>query len=219
MLPSATYIQYLNALRNGWTEATNLRQSLSEALESLSQVRTLWKLTSQTVQDSTVSAIIDIRPKQIGIGNTVTVAAHLLRSHMQGHHEGIVNIDATNHFINVLRNCDADVHTRIVLCQDSLQSSTQHERPIEALFFSQILGCELNLTPAYVCQLSQRKDIRELPRVRRYGSSDTMDTCVKFQMSQGHCDNTAMYLGRKQLGNGSPHTGKESLTFKMPQQC
>jgi hypothetical protein len=216
MLPDATYNQYLNALGDGWVEATNLKQSLSEALENLSQVRTRWNPKSQTAHDSTVSAIIDIRPKQTRSGNTVTVAARLFKSTMQGHHEGIINVDATNHFTNVLRNCDTDVHTRIVICQDELQSSMEHEKSMEALFFSQILGCELDLTPAYVCQLSQRKDIQELPRTRRYENSEMMDICVTFQMSHESCNNVAMYLGRKQLGNGSPHIGKKSLECKMP---
>jgi hypothetical protein len=191
-------------------EAINLKQSLSEALENLSHVRTRWNPKSQTAQDSTVYAIIDIRPKQIGNDNTVTVAARLFKSSMRGHHEGIINVDSTNHFINVLRNCDTDVHTRTVICQDELRSS------MEALLFSQILGRELDLTPAYVCQLSQRKNLQELPRTRRYENSKMMDTCVTFQMSHGSCDNVAMYLGRKQLGNGSPHIGKRSLKCKMP---
>jgi len=215
MLPDATYLQYLHALGNGWEEAENLKQSLYEALESLSQVRSRWTPKTHTQQDSSVSTIVDIRPCRTGNGNTVTVATRLLKSHMQGHHEGIIDADVADRFINILRHCDTDVHTRIVICQDSLQSSTQHERPIEALFFSHILGWELDLAPAYVCQLSQRKDIQEVPRIRQYESPGMMDACAKFQMSHGQCDNVAIYLGRKQLGGGSPHVGMHLLKNNM----
>lgn len=207
----APYPAYVRALGDEWDEARNLSLSLDKALDSLSATKCPWNPRTQSQSDSsTICSIIDIGADRGGASNKITVAAALRRSQLQGLHEGTVDADAADVFFSSLRYCEPDVHTRILVCQNSLQSRTQHERPIEAMFFSHVLGSELDLTPAYVCQLSQRKDIEELPRMCRYQNPTLIDACVKFQMSHGQSDNVAIYLGRKMIGNGSPHLGKRS---------
>ena len=81
---------------------------------------------------------------------------------------------------------------------------------LEALFFGHLLGLELDLPQAFVCQLSQRGDRKDLSRVRRYQNPTLIDACVRLQMSDGRSDNVAIYLGRKTLGTGCPHFGTQS---------
>lgn len=79
---------------------------------------------------------------------------------------------------------------------------------IELLLYTRILGYELDLIPAYVCHLSQRKRHQKLSYMLKHQHPNLVDASLNFEMSYGQSDNVALYLGRRSFGDGSPYTGK-----------
>lgn len=204
----APYFEYLNNLPRRWVEVQGIRDVLQKALDTLSHARIFQKPRITGSSDTTVCCVYDVRADYHRSCNTIATTAQARRSHIQGHSEGYANLHGANDFFNALRHCEADVHTRIVVCQDSHQVQSVDTWAIEALFFGHLLGIELDLPPAFVYQLSQRRHIKELPRVRRYQNPKLIDACVKLQMRNGQNDNVGICLGRRAFGIGCPQLGK-----------
>lgn len=206
----APYLDYLRALGDGWDEAVTMRKSLMDAVGRLQKLREYPRPRAfgGGGNHSTFAAILDVRADVASNNNAVAVAAQIFKSQIQGPLEGTVDPRVADKFFKILRDCTPDVHSRIIVLQDSISPTMPDDRLIEALFFSHVLGVELQLPPTYVCSLSQRRDLKEVSRTRLYQDPTFMDSHVKFQMSHGQSDNIGMYLGRTRVGSGMPHIGK-----------
>lgn len=207
----APYIEYLRALGDGWEEVETIRRFLissEEKLRELVAYRVERRILRHPRRDQTLAAIVDIRADNASNTNSMTVAAQISKSQIRGQREGMVELGPADDFFRALRHCVSNVHTRLVILQDSISSNMQDERAVEALFFAHVLGIELKLTPIYVCSLSQRRDVKQPSCMRRYQNPQFMDSHVKFQMSHGQSDNVGSYLGRSKIGDGMPHVGK-----------
>ena len=108
--------------------------------------------------DACFAAIVDICPGQTG--NDVNVVAQLDKAQIQGEHLGTINQGAVDGFVDTLRHCATNIHTRIIVFQTFVFSQSDEELAIEALFHSHILGFELDLLPACVTRLSQMRKFR-----------------------------------------------------------
>jgi hypothetical protein len=204
------YLWYLERLNSHFDEARELHLSLTKAKAILKSAQSHLTPRSTHADKQNLCSIYDFRAGRHGINNTITTAALIQRPQIQGAYEGFANLDPANDFFDTLGHCDADVHTRLVVCQDSLQAPAKDERLIETIFFTHLFGVELDLPPAYVHYLSRRRDLEDLPRVRKYQNPTLIDACVQLEMCNGQSDNVALYLGRKSLGTGSPHLGKQT---------
>ena len=163
----APYFEYLNNLPRRWDEVQGLRDGLQKALDTLSHARIFQKPRTTGSSDTTVCCVYDVRADYHRNCNTITTTAQVRRSHIQGHSDGFANLYGANDFFNALRHCEADVHTRIVVCQDSHQAQSVDTWAIEALFFGHLLGIELDLLPEKSYQgASTRASISE-PEVDR----------------------------------------------------
>ena len=154
---NAPYSLYLRALGNEWGEANLLEKLLQDARRVLDDQRAL-RRSQQPLGNWNLTAIIDICPGQIG--NDVNVVAQLDKAQIQGEHLGTINQDAVDGFVDTLRHCATNIHTRIIVFQTFVFSQSDEELAIEALFHSHILGFELDLLPACVTRLSQMRKFR-----------------------------------------------------------
>lgn len=203
--PDAPYSQYLRALKIEENDYY-LEHVLQSARAELDGLRDIPRSRRPLTSNSWFAAIVDIRPGQDG--NDVVVVARLDKAQIQGDHLGTINFGVADDFLNSLRTCAVDVHTRVVILQDSVKSMSEDDRAIEALVNSHLLGFELDLAPAYVCQLSLRKRGWGLSHMHMYQIPGLKDKFVNFEMSHGQSDNVALHLGRRTFGDGSPYTGK-----------
>lgn len=151
------YSLYLRALGNEWGEANLLEKLLQDARRVLDNQRAL-RRSQQPLGNWNLATIIDICPRQIG--NDVNVVAQLDKAQIQGEHLGTINQDAVDGFVDTLRHCATNIHTRIIVFQTFVFSQSDEELAIEALFHSHILGFELDLLPACVTRLSQMRKFR-----------------------------------------------------------
>jgi len=175
-------------------------------MATLRPCRALRKPRTALDKDFCVAAIIGIRPGHGG--NDVLVMARLEKRQTRGDHMGQIDLRPTESFVSKLQACAPDIHTRIIILQDSVTPKSEDDRAVEALLNSHILGIGLDLVPAYVRHLSQRNEKNKVSQMRRYQHPILMDACVNFDMSHGQSNNVALYLGRKIFGDGSPHIGK-----------
>jgi hypothetical protein len=159
--------------------------------------------------DACFAAIVDICPGQTG--NDVNVVAQLDKAQIQGEHLGTINQGAVDGFVDTLRHCATNIHTRIIILQEAILSQSDEDDAIEVLFHSHILGFELDLLPACVTRLSptsMRKFQNVSSYMSRYQHPSLMDASANFGMSSGQSGNVAMYLGRRSFGDGTPYTGE-----------
>jgi hypothetical protein len=208
LTPNAPYSQYLRALESESKEAKSLEFWLEETRGGLDHQRALWRSRQPLDDNSNFAAIIDICPGQIG--NDVNVVAQLNKAQVRGEHLGTINPDAVDGFVDTLRHCATNIHTRIIVLQGSpfTQPKDEDSQAIEALFNSHILGFELDLLPARVLQLSQWRDHQIPTHMFRYQYPSLMDACATFTRSNGRIVNIAIHLGRKSFGDGTPYTGE-----------
>lgn len=149
---SSAYYEYLNALGDEWDEAKSLRASLKRANDRLERLRAPWERRQKNLTNTSFVAVVDIRS---GNGrNEIAIRAQLGKSQIQGERKGTINLGAANDFLISLRTCTTDIHTRIIILQDSITPKSEDDRALEALLNGQILGVELDLASAYVCHLS-----------------------------------------------------------------
>jgi hypothetical protein len=121
------------------------------------------------------------------------------------------NQGAVDGFVDTLRHCATNIHTRIIILQEAILSQSDEDDAIEVLFHSHILGFELDLLPACVTRLSptsMRKFQNVSSYMSRYQHTSLMDASANFGMSSGQSGNVAMYLGRRSFGDGTPYTGE-----------
>jgi hypothetical protein len=201
---NAPYSQYLRALSDEWDQAASLEKTLQEAREELDVLRASSKKREplDSENNACFAAIVDVCPGQSG-NNVVVVAAELDKDQIQGEHRGTVNMGAVDGFVDSLRHCATNVHTRMIVLQDAALQQSEDDDSIQALLNSHLLGFELGLTPAYVCHLSQWGNPQRLSHMRRYPS-------LEFNMRRGNSrsGHIALYLGRKSFGGSSPYTSE-----------
>jgi hypothetical protein len=121
--PNAPYSLYLRALESESKQAQFLEFWLNRMRRGLDDQRALGRSRRPLDDDSNFAAIIDICPGQIG--NDINVVAQLNKAQIQGMHLGTINLDAVDGFLETLRHCATNVHTRIIVLQEL--GSTQFE--------------------------------------------------------------------------------------------
>jgi hypothetical protein len=146
----APYSQYLRALSDEWDQANSLEGKLQDAREWLVMLRRRPQRREPLASgdDACFAAIVDICPGQTG--NDVNVVAQLDKAQIQGEHLGTINQGAVDGFVDTLRHCATNIHTRIIILQEAILSQSDEDDAIEVLFHSHILGFELDLLPACV---------------------------------------------------------------------
>jgi hypothetical protein len=196
LTPDAPYSVYLRALKHeGWGDY-GLEYWLQRMRDNLDSVRGLSTSRRPSIKNSQLAAVVDIRSEQ-GVDDVAVVVAQLDKVQIQGERVGTINSGVTDDFLDSLRTCAANVHTRIIILQDLVDDWYGDDRKIERLFTSHLLGIELNLSPAYVCGLLQDEHYALASHMRRYPGL-TFDQCRRV----------ALYLGPRKFGDGNPYTGE-----------
>lgn len=216
--PNAPYSRYLRALKDVSYDAKRPEAALHVARQTLDGERDLSKPGPvRSARNAHLAAIIDISPVQGG--NSVANVAQLDEAQLEGEHLGTINSKVADAFFDSLRTCAADIHTRVVVLQDYMPVQSEHDRAVQTLFNSHLLGIELDLAPAHVCNFLRHR--YQQSYTSRYLHPPLVDACVRFETSPTSQDETvpeqrnniASYLGRKKTGDGFPHTGKHIWSF------
>jgi hypothetical protein len=113
-----------------------------------------------------------------------------------------------DNFIKELRNCDPAVHTRIVVLNSGRIFAD--DRAADDLFLCHVLGVELDLPPTDVRSLAQMEDRHQGQRPHSTNISHRSllkPGFISLFTSDFRERNISAYLGRRKMGNGSPHVG------------
>jgi hypothetical protein len=227
----APYSVHLRTLQGQWDEARVLEDTLQYAREEVKHHGMERTAPLSGSMHSRFAAIIDIAPGQRG--NEVVTVAQLDDAQRFKEQSRTINYEAADGFLNSLRTCATDIHTRILILQDRQPWQVKQDWAHQTLFSSHLLGIELGLAPAHVAFLLRLRDQESY--TRRYRYPTLVDTCIKFRTTRDETyppemihertfnlrmiydrsrvgyqvrhDNVALYLGRKTFGHGSPHTG------------
>lgn len=210
----APYIKYLEAIR-GWPEADEVRLFLREATREVTAQR---EARPVNTADWKLASIHDIRSNIKGAAATVHEVTLLQGSSLCFPHDGVINVDGVNHFLQRIRECQSDTHMRIIV----LHGPPNYLKSEATLLFCHILGMELDLQPAHVCMLA--KGFRSgyqgpewshsmhifpfLSRMRRHQLRGELASYIHFEMFSGDPTFAAAALGRRKVGDHTPFLGK-----------
>jgi hypothetical protein len=205
----APYIKYLEKIKSQWFEA----ESLGERLKALTPVVKQYHQplsANRTVKDTkfvNVAEILDIYDDVNGRNNFIKSPTASL-----GAYNGLTLPEprAIENFTQQLRCCEQSVHTRIIVLHSG--RSAPGARAADSLFFCHILGVELDLAPTDVSNLAQLDRLRngyvyadEQPR-QRLPMKPGFVSLGFFEETRKRT--VAGYIGRRKIGNASPHIGK-----------
>lgn len=187
----APYSVYLRTLEDQWKtrderEASNQWEEVRDLAHVLECARNGLDCSMDLLPSSKSVAIIDIAPGERG--NEVVTVAQLDYAKIPGEHPDTINYQVADEFLNSLRTCTTDIHTRILVLQDcqpwqpapgeSLRFPGK-DWAFQTLFNIHLLGIELDLAPAHVCFLMRQ--YRRESCTRRYLHPTLVDTCVNFE--------------------------------------
>jgi hypothetical protein len=215
--PKAPYLQYLKRLSTDWTEALELKNVLTEAASKVtksalsrckpspsspdasSNPTSLPSPSTLRTREQIATKNLDLRIETGGKGVTMTRAACLQQNQVCGKLEANERAVFADKFFHDLQECSPDVHTRIVVLQEGMNDAA-----LEVLLFCHVLGIGLDLRPLYVSNLAQIQLERGIPLMPDFVALGAED------IFSGHSMDVAAYVGRRQMGSGSPHVGKNT---------
>jgi hypothetical protein len=215
--PNAPYLQYLKRPGTDWTEALELEKILTEAASEVtkfaisrfppslsspvtgSNPTSLPSPSTLRNREQIAAEILDLRTETGGKGVTMTTAACLQQNQVCGKLGANERAVFADKFFHDLQECSPDVHTRIVILQEGM-----NDVALEILLFGHILGIGLDLRPLHVSNLAQIQLEHGIPVMRDFVALGDED------VFGGHSMDVAAYVGRRQMGSGSPHVGKNT---------
>lgn len=195
----APYIKYLRAINR--EESWPLRRDLHAAAELIEQTKATG---SRSAYNCTIAKFLDIRSSADGKTDNVSKPTAL--------DDGGFVVPAARSvttFLSQLSQCGPDVHTRIPYLLD--EHTSEDGKFVDGMLFCHILGTVLDLLPTdvqYLAQLDGPMD--ETRKQARYPHRYPMKPGYVSvgRAANGRPSVTAAYLGRRKLGDSSPHLGE-----------
>jgi hypothetical protein len=196
----APYIEYLSAINR--VEARTLEHDLRAAAALVQQKNTTG--SGRRAYRCTVAELRDIEVNTVGKSDNVLACTTLVDGGLTVPEPGPVSS-----FLSQLSDCESSVHTRIIVLHSD--RTTVEGKAADGLLFCHILGTILDLPPVDVRFLAQLDvSVYHSPKQPRrpYQIPKKPGFVSLGESLIGRNRGVAAYLGRRTLGEHSPHVGK-----------
>ena len=212
----APYIKYLENIKDKWSEAESLDESLKKLTSLVKHYHEPVPAgrNARVGEFVNVAEILDIHDDADGRNNVIKPSPPSLGAYKD---LTLPDPQAVENFLSRLQSCDSSVHTRIIVLHSG--RGAPGDRAADSLFFCHVLGVELDLPPTDVRNLAQldylsngyvqssEQPRQRLPMKPGFVSLGYLEATRKRSV--------AAYIGRRKIGAASPHIG-ELLLFISP---